>query len=45
MMETKDNSNLLPVSETLFIPLAARAAETIRNNPIVSDEKSVEIAK
>lgn len=45
MMEMKDNRNLLPISETLFIPLAARAAETIRNNPIVSDEKSVEILK
>ncbi len=45
MMEMNDTSNLLPVSETLFIPLAARAAETIRNNPIVSDNKSVEILK
>ena len=31
------------VSETLFIPLAARAAETRKNNPIVTDKKAVEI--
>ncbi|MEA4889036.1 MAG: class I SAM-dependent methyltransferase [Clostridiaceae bacterium] len=45
MMETKYNSNLLPISETLFIPLVARATETARDNPIISDEKSVEILK
>lgn len=44
-METKNSSNLLPISETLFIPLVARAAETARDNPIISDEKSVEILK
>lgn len=44
-METKNSSNLLPISETLFIPLAARAAETARDNPIISDKKSAEIIK
>jgi O-methyltransferase involved in polyketide biosynthesis len=44
-METKNSSNLLPISETLFIPLAARAAETVRDNPIISDIKSAEIIK
>lgn len=44
-METNNSSNLLPVSETLFIPLAARANETVRTNPIISDKKSVEILK
>lgn len=45
MVETKSDSNLLPISETLFIPLVARATETARDNPIISDEKSVEILK
>ncbi len=44
-METKNSTNLLPISETLFIPLVARAAETARNNPVLSDKKSVEILK
>jgi O-methyltransferase involved in polyketide biosynthesis len=44
-METKNSDNLLPISETLFIPLVARATETIRDNPILSDNKSVEILK
>lgn len=44
-MEAKNSSNLLPVSETLFIPLVARATETARNNPIISDEKSVNILR
>ncbi len=40
----EDNSiDLLPVSETLFIPLSARAAETVRSNPVIIDKKSVEI--
>lgn len=39
-----DYSNaLLPVSETLFIPLAARAAETTSSHPVIMDDKSVEI--
>jgi O-methyltransferase involved in polyketide biosynthesis len=45
MMETKNSGNLLPISETLFIPLLARATETARDNPIISDRKSVEILK
>ncbi len=44
-METKNTNNLLPISETLFIPLAARARETGRDNPIITDEKSAEIFK
>lgn len=44
-METKNSTNLLPISETLFIPLVARATETVRENPIISDEKSAEILK
>lgn len=44
-METKSNIDLLPISETLFIPLVARAAETVRKNSIISDEKSSEILK
>lgn len=44
-METKNCSNLLPISETLFIPLVARATESARDNPIISDEKSLEILK
>ncbi len=44
-METEKCSNLPPISETLFIPLAARAAETVRDNPVFSDEKSAEILK
>lgn len=34
---------LVPVSETLYIPLAARAAETNRDNPVITDRKSAEI--
>lgn len=41
----KNISNLLPISETLFIPLVARATETARDNPIISDTKSVEILR
>lgn len=44
-METTHSSSLLPISETLFIPLVARATETARNHPILSDEKSAEILK
>lgn len=44
-METESTRDLLPISETLFIPLVARAAETARDHPIISDEKSVEILK
>ncbi|MFT3985925.1 MAG: class I SAM-dependent methyltransferase [Lachnospiraceae bacterium] len=44
-METKNSNNLLPISETLFIPLVARATETERNDPVLSDKKSVEILK
>ena len=33
----------MPVSETLFIPLAVRAMEMKRSNPIVRDEKAAEI--
>lgn len=34
---------MLPISETLLIPLAARAREMARVNPVISDEKSAEI--
>lgn len=44
-MEFKNNHDLLPISETLFIPLVARAFETAKENPIISDEKSSEILK
>ncbi len=44
-MKTKKSNNLLPISETLFIPLVARATETARDNPIISDKKSAEILK
>jgi len=37
------NHGLLPVSETMLIPLSARAAETSRDNLVISDKKSVEI--
>ena len=42
-METINSNNLLPISETLFIPLVARAKESAKDNPIISDKKSVEI--
>lgn len=42
-MQAKNINEMMPVSETLFIPLAARAAETARVKPVVSDRKSVEI--
>ncbi len=42
-MQTTNSNDMLPISETLFIPLAARAAEMARDNPIISDRKSVEI--
>lgn len=45
MMESNNSNNLLPISETLFIPLVARATESTRDNPIISDKKSVEILK
>jgi len=32
-----------PTSETLFIPLAVRALETKRSNPVLRDEKAAEI--
>ena len=32
-----------PTSETLFIPLAVRAMETKRSNPVLRDEKAVDI--
>lgn len=41
-MHTGSNE-LLPISETMLIPLSARAAETGRDNPVISDKKSVEI--
>ncbi|NLC69300.1 MAG: class I SAM-dependent methyltransferase [Clostridiaceae bacterium] len=44
MQATGSNSNNMPpVSETLLIPLVARAKEMARNNPIISDKKSMEI--
>lgn len=45
MMEIQKSNNLLPISETLFIPLVARATETARDNPIISDKRSTEILK
>lgn len=44
-MKRDKSNNILPISETLFIPLAARAIESGKNNPIISDEKSVEIIR
>ncbi|MBC8951926.1 class I SAM-dependent methyltransferase [Xenorhabdus sp. PB62.4] len=42
----KENYDLLnSVSETLFIPLAYKAEETKRNNPIITDKKACEIIK
>jgi len=41
-MPTSSNG-LMPISETMLIPLAVRAAETSRDNPVISDKKSVEI--
>ncbi len=41
-MNTNSN-DLLPISETMLIPLSARAAETYRDNPLIVDEKSAEI--
>ncbi|WP_255343947.1 hypothetical protein [Methanobacterium sp. SMA-27] len=37
--------NLKGVSKTLLIPLWARAFETKQPNPIIKDEKAVEIMK
>lgn len=42
-MQTNNKQDILPISETLFIPLAARASEIKRDNPIIIDDKSVEI--
>jgi methyltransferase (TIGR00027 family) len=36
---------LSSVSQTLFIPLYCRAMETLSNNPIIHDEKAVEIVR
>ncbi len=44
-MENQNSDSLLSISETLFIPLVARATETAKDNPIISDEKSAEILK
>lgn len=44
-MGTIDTIDLSPISETLFIPLVARATETARENPIFLDEKSAEILR
>lgn len=38
-----NNKNQLSITETLYIPLVARATETKRDNPIVYDLKAVEI--
>jgi len=37
--------NLSSVSETLFIPLYCRAIETLSDNPIIHDNKAVEIVR
>lgn len=42
-MEILINHQLPPVSETLFIPLAARAQEFQRKHPVILDPKSLEI--
>ncbi|WP_058304386.1 class I SAM-dependent methyltransferase [Gorillibacterium timonense] len=44
-MQTTNRKDWPPISETLFIPLAARAAETTRKNPIFTDEKSLEMLR
>jgi O-methyltransferase involved in polyketide biosynthesis len=41
-MQAMEN-NTLPISETLYIPLAARAAEMTKDNPVLTDRKSAEI--
>lgn len=41
-MITEKNLGISPISQTLLIPLAARAKEYSHTNPIVSDKKSVE---
>lgn len=44
-MPTTNSYDMLPISQTLFIPLAARAAEMARDNPVILDKKSVEIIR
>ncbi len=36
-------TTLQPISETLFLPLAARAKETKRDHPVITDAKAAEI--
>lgn len=42
-MDTITDSNLMPISETLYIPLAARAAEAKKDNPLFRDDQSAKI--
>jgi len=42
-VESKNRDTMLPISETLFIPLAVRAIESTRDKAIISDQKSAEI--
>jgi O-methyltransferase involved in polyketide biosynthesis len=44
MVEDEINK-ITDVSETLLIPLYARAIETLSKNPIINDKKAVEISK
>lgn len=44
-VESKNRDSMLPISETLFIPLAARATESAKDNAIILDKKSAEIFK
>jgi O-methyltransferase involved in polyketide biosynthesis len=43
MTADRDQIELGPVQETLFLPLAGRAAETGRRRPVLRDPKAVEI--
>lgn len=45
VMEATSKKALSPVSETLYLPLAVRAQEAAHPNPVLSDEKAVEIFK
>ena len=44
-MENKHRVRLGAVQQTLFIPLAARAAETQRKHPVLRDPKAVEMVR
>ncbi len=45
MTEQKHQAQLGAVQETLFIPLAARARETVKKRPILRDPRAVELVE